>query len=65
LNTTDNQTDEEKASAKKIRIPFSQLTQEEREDYFRVKSAKTEKKRNEAMKNKKEELVRKLLYIEF
>lgn len=50
-------TDEDKEKAKKIRIPFYMLNQEERIQYYRIKSTKKEKKREEEIKARKEELV--------
>jgi len=42
--TNETQTDEDKEKAKKIKIPFYELNQEERQIVFRIKSAKQEKK---------------------
>jgi hypothetical protein len=39
-----------------VKIPFYNLTQEERIQVFRIKSAKKDKKRDEELKQKKEEL---------
>jgi hypothetical protein len=54
--TNETQTDEDKDKAKKIKIPFYELNQEERQIVFRIKSAKQEKKLAEEQKNKKEVL---------
>ena len=55
-------TDDEKAKAKKVKIPFYMLNQEERIYVTRMQSAKQEKKREEELKQKKEELVSCLLF---
>lgn len=50
----ETQTEEDKEKVKKIKIPFYELNQEERQIVFRIKSAKQEKKLAEEMKNKRE-----------
>lgn len=57
FHTQPNEGDEDdKEKQKKVKIPFYLLSQEEREVVFRITSAKHEKKRQEEIKNRKEDL---------
>lgn len=51
-------TDEEKGKSTRVKVPFYSLTQEERIQVFRIKSAKKEKQREKELKERRELLVR-------
>ena len=48
------QSEEEKNKTQRIKIHYYELNQDQREQYFRIKSAKKEKKRNDDIKRKEE-----------
>ena len=48
------QSEEEKNKTKRIKIHYYELNKEQREQYFRLKSAKKEKKRNDELRRKDE-----------
>ena len=47
-------TEEDKTKTQRVRVHYYELNKEQREQYFRLKSAKKDKKRNEEARRKEE-----------